>query len=556
MNMNPDFNDRDFSDKELFDAFGAGGTPIEPSAAHVNALRMKLREKTKRCGKRLDSDSVPFTSVVRTNNRAKRFSQMVAIAAILLAVILASRLFVGTAAASLKSALDATRQSVWIHASTTVKRVDGAVELESWCSPVRRVSAFRSSQLLHFIDYVEGIQSSYSDKTDTVFRWRADPSGEEIGRTFMNALLANGDLGSSFPMHLVSSVKRMKVESQSKEQVRYSFDLKLKAMPKVGWETIVTVEPDTGRMVSWEESHSDGTRVLTRFDYPALGPSDIYALGAKPEAKVVDRVASSDIVALAKEFQDQVYRFDDYEALVIDLAETKQGVIVDKPLLRLIRKKANHFSVDLLSSTDASLSVPNDVDMVWWKSHRDRFGSVTLAKCDGETCTLYPYQPAQPTHYPDLQPIKELTSMPVISVKTSRGKTTIPIWPGLWPEYACRPFLVTSDPTVRFEIDPEGTDGPENTLRIRLIAPDSPFSKERASYWLSLDPHGCVVKSLLFQPSFERIGMGAEEKMTTNEFSHFAFSAKGIAFATQKISSEQNSSVRIKRRFLVDFDSF
>ena len=144
--------------------------------------------------------------------------------------------------------------------------------------------------------------------------------------------------------------------------------------------------------------------------------------------------------------------------------------------------------------------------------------------------------------------------MPVFRVKNARGTSTIPIWPGLWPEYACRPFLVTSDPTVRFEIDPEGADGPVNTLRIRLITPDSLFSKERANYWLSLEPHGCVVKSVLTQPIFERIG--AEEKTISSEYSHFTISPKGIAFATQRVSIELSSSVRIKRRYLVDFDSF
>ena len=551
MNMNSNFND-----KELIDAFQAAVTPVEPTAEHVNGLRLKLQEKTNRLGERRDSSDVLVASAIRTHNRTRYYSQMVAIAGIVLAVFLVSRLLTGTAAANLKSALDATRQSVWIHASTTVKRVDDAVELESWCSPVRRISAFRSTQLVHFVDYAEGIQSSYSEKTDTVFRWRADPSSEEIGRTFMNALLANGDLSSSFPMHLVSSVKKTRVKSPSKEQVRYSFDLKLKAMPKVSWETIITVESDTERMVSWEESHADGTQVFTRFDYPAVGPSDIYAIGARLEAKVVDRVASSDIVALAKEFQDQVYRFDDYEALVIDQAETKQGVNVDKPLLRLIRREANRFSVEVLTSTDDSVSIPDEPDILWWKSHRDRFNSVVLAKCDGETCTLHPYQVPQPSPYSDLHPIKELTSMPVISVKNARGTTTIPIWPGLWPEYACRPFLATSDPTVRFEIDPEGTDGPKNTLRIRLVAPDSAFSNERANYWLSLESHGCVVKSVLTQPIFERIGKGAADKTISSEYSHFAVSPKGIAFATQRVSSEPNSSVRIKRRYLVDFDSF
>lgn len=538
----------EFEDRELKDTLGGEAQPLEASSVHINQLRLKLRANTRPSDPQTRGPSqLGFKGMLVV-------TRIAAIAVALLFVFLAIQNSTSTATASLRSVLDITRRHVWIHSSTTVTHAGETVEREAWCAPLQRITAYRSPKMLHFIDYAEGVQSSYSEDTDTVFRWRAEMNSEEIGRAFIGALLSSGDLSSSFPYHHVSAVQKMNIVEDGVSKVLYSFQLELKSAPKVHWETLIRVNPSNELIETWEEIHSNGTRVLTRFDYPSEGPTDIFALGANREAKVIDRVASSDVVELSKEFQYQVHNFDDYEALVVDRFIAQDGETPVKPLLRRIRRQGKNFSVDLLQPVASNYAVPEVVDLPWWKSNRSQFGSTPLATCDGDTCTIYPSDHSTPYSDVEMPWSNKLTTLPVIAVKNAAGMTTIPIWPSLWPEYACRPFLVTTDPCVRFDIDPTGTDGPPNTMRIRLSAPDSPFAKERATYWLALDETRCVLRSNVALPSFDCLSNGPTEKLVINDYSGFQKSPSGIAYATQRISSDANSPKRVQRTFVVDFD--
>ena len=534
----------EFDDNDLKDALGDGALPPAPSSTHINRLRLRIRDCTKQ------SRTTHKTSFVA---RSKTLVLIrVALVAGLIFVLFAIQNFSGTAAANLRTALDVTRRHVWIHSSTTITHEGETIELESWCAPDKRITAFRSPQMLHFIDYGGGIQSSYSEKSDTIFRWRAEMSGEEMGRSFINALLSQGDIKSSFPCHKVSAVENSTILEDGISKTQFTFQLELKTAPQVHWETLIRVNPTSDLIDTWEEIHSDGTRVLTRFDYPPDGPTDIFALGADRNATVIDRVASSDIVQLSREFQEQVHNFDNYEALVVDRPiDSDAGV---EPLMRLIRRQGTRFSVDLLQAADLDLIVPKDVDIAWWKYNRQQFRSFPLATCDGDTCTIYPSNTSPLYAGMEMPWSSKVTTIPVIAVKNTTGETTVPVWPSLWPEYACRPFLVTTNPTLRFEIDPTGTDGPPNTQRVRLVAPDSPFSKECANYWLADDQTRCVLKSIVAIPKFDCLSKSPSEKIVVSEFSRFQKSPKGYAFATERVSSDAGSQVRFKRTFVVDFD--
>ncbi len=246
----------------------------------------------------------------------------------------------------------------------------------------------------------------------------------------------------------------------------------------------------------------------------------------------------------------------DYEALVIDRLLLEGGTTIGAPLLRRLTRSGKQYRVDLLTAMNPDFSLPNDADLVWWRDHRDQFDTTPLADCDGESCKLYLVDDARLDIATEMTPrVKELTTIPAVAVKHSSGATTIPIWPTIWPEYACRPMLLTSDPTLRFDVDPTGADGPPNTLRIRLITPDSPFSKERASYWLSLDDDYCVVESTVMQPSFESFSVGPFEKDATTSFTEYQESPSGIHFATQRIVGDTTRSTTRQITFIVSFAS-
>jgi hypothetical protein len=571
--------DSDFTDEELREALRTDSELPTPSAEHVAQLRSTLLAQATPSVKpnttpsatpcatacvniEANTDAVTDAAVVLRpsasgghQRRLRWLIQLVSTAAVVAMVLLASRGLVGTASANLKSALDATRRSVWIHATTTVNQEGETMQFESWCSPQQRITAFRSPALLHFVDYQAGIQTSYSEQTDSIMRWRADARAEEFGRAFLNALLTDGDLQASFPFHQVSAVSKQTLEAQGQTQLRYAFRTELKSQPSVHWETTVKVDSDSQRIHSWEEIHSGGTHIVTRFDYPDAGPSDIYALGARREATVVDRVASSDVVEMAREFQHQVYSFEDYEALVVDQAMDSTGVTTGSVLLRQVRRAGERFSVHLLTANDGDLSLPETVDLAWWNSQRHRFTATPLAECDGEQCTLYAVDDDSLDVAMDMQPrVEQATEFPVVRVKNASGTATIPIWPSIWPEYACRPMLITTDPSLRFDIDPTGSDGPANSLRLRLLTEGSPFAKERASYWLSLDHNRCLLKSIVVQPDFANLALFPNQKTIVSQYGAFRRSPSGIAFATERLLSELGSPTSLKRTFVVDFE--
>ena len=532
-----------FTDEELSEALTQTDESMEPSAVHFNSLRLKLRQEA--TAQNVGIHEGLFSRLWHFDSRTNVFTKWLAVAAAVLVLFFATRIYVGTASASFKSALDATRRSGWIHSSTLVVHSNDTLQFESWCAPALRLAAFRSTHMLHFINYEEGTQSSYTDKSKSVFRWRADMNGEEIGRTFINALLSNGNLSQSYPWHNVSDVKRTVMEVAGIQKTQYSFQLELKSKPDIRWETVVQADPDTGLIDSWEEKHANGTRVLTHVDYPTTGPRNIYELGASRDAAIVDRVASSDVVALSKEFQEQVYNFDDYQGLVIDRSVDDKNVPLGEPLLRLIRRDGKRFSVELLQPVSNEFRIPDTIDWSWWESNQQSFNRSPLATCDGDKCTLLPVENASTEGEPDFPRLREPTTIPVMTVKRESGlTTTIPVWPSLWPEYACRPFMMTTDPTVRIEIDAAGTDGPPETLRVRLLTPDHPFSTERASYWIAIAGHRCVSKSVLASAD---IG-----ETIVNEFLNFQTSPKGIGFAAVRISKSPGQP-RMQRTYVVSF---
>ena len=548
-----------FTDNELADAFRAEAGDIDPSASHIENLRERLllqtilspvlHEQNQRTSGHVTSASVA------TKQRLGLTIKLASIAAMIAILIIALRPLAGTAAADFRSALDATRHEAWIHTKTTVEYLGESNESESWCSPQQRIAAFRSPQLMHFVNYAEGVQWNYSERATAIYHWRADTNFENVGRTIVHALLTDGDLASAFPIHKVSKVEKSNIDFNGQSRVQYLFGLTLKHDAAIHSHAIVQVDRGSGRIVSWDETHAGGMQIVTKFDYPASGPRDIYELGADENAIVVDRVASSDVVELAEQFQHQVYNFGDYEALVIDQRQADDATPGGAPLFRRLWRSGKKFRVELLTAIEPDFNIPADADLSWWRANKTQLEATLLADCNGETCTLFAVDDPRLEIASEMSPrIKQQTTVPVLSVNNSTGSTTIPIWPSLWPEYACRPMLMTSDPTLHFDIDPAGTNGPPNTLRLRLLTPDSPFTKERASYWLSLNNDHCVIKSSFIQADFEGTTIAPVEKHVHYEYSNDDKSPAGITFATRRVVSESNGTRKRMTRYVVNFD--
>ncbi len=259
----------------------------EPSEEHCEALRKKIMACT---FEQVQVNALTAASGASKASRAHfplRLSLVVS-ASILLCCLLTVSAFMRNADASLRSSLDATRSAEWIHGMTTVKHAGVTSVAESWCSPIDRLFAFQSPQLLLMVNYTKGVQASYSEGQGKIIQWPVDQRSENLGRAFVVALLNDGDIKSSMPLHTVSEVRKSVGSSVSSSIVEYTFQVQDKGNPSIRWETRVSTAPETGRIVLWEDKHVGGMTVTTRFEYPAAGPRDIYQMGAPRDAEVFE----------------------------------------------------------------------------------------------------------------------------------------------------------------------------------------------------------------------------------------------------------------------------
>lgn len=298
-----DHIDESFSDEELSEAFDLDAP--EPTDEHIEQIRGQiLRHTSSSLLSRQTTVGTGEPKIAR-RHRVRIPLSLASVSAVVLVALLLARPFVKDAAAGLQDSLKATRQALWIHGSTTIKHGDKTVVAESWCSPAERIVALRSPQMLHFVDYEKGMQSSYMEQHEKIFQWRTEPSAEGFGRQFVYALLNDQDLELSFPLHEVSEVAKTEIDAGGQSRTEYSFHVQMEKHPEVRWETSIQTAPSSGRIVLWQDHHANGMQVTVEFDYPDDGPGDIFELGAPPTAEVVN-IATPESDLFGKQRFDQV----------------------------------------------------------------------------------------------------------------------------------------------------------------------------------------------------------------------------------------------------------
>ena len=65
----------------------------------------------------------------------------------------------------------------------------------------------------------------------------------------------------------------------------------MEATPKAIESTLsrarIQTDPNSGRIVFWEDRHANGMQVMVKLDYPNDGPRDIFEMGAPSTAEVI-----------------------------------------------------------------------------------------------------------------------------------------------------------------------------------------------------------------------------------------------------------------------------
>jgi hypothetical protein len=277
-------NAEDFSEADLRAAYVRVPDAESPSAAHLEELRRELLSRTVQISDRTKfADEKP--SVSKPWRRLSWLS-MATVVAVCVIAFLVSNPDQNGAITSFRQVLFETGRHPWVHGQTRVEFEANVHEFETWFSPSERLAAMRSPQVIQHTDFSTGRQVTFDRNSQQLTQGMANPHSEDFGRALILAILHDGDLQGAMPFHRVSDLRKLEVREDGVRLLRYQFQVAWRSNAAVGWETTVWVDVESQLIRSWEERHSNGTTVVTRFDYPADGPRDVHALGVPQEVMI------------------------------------------------------------------------------------------------------------------------------------------------------------------------------------------------------------------------------------------------------------------------------
>ena len=224
-----------------------------------------------------------------------------------------------------------------------------------------------------------GVASKYDSKTNRIYKTRVDTASDEMpsGGSFIDALMNESTAVTMFPSYKVSKPSTTKTVVDGHDVVEYSFRLQHVTMPNVSRRVVVRLDAESGLMSNWEETFSNGSRSLTKFEYPSSGPVDIHAMDVPRDAEVVDRIANSDVTKIADKLRIGRTSFDDYDMIFVEHVEGQDfsptqsyGLYV-----RRVRRHGNQYRVDSLLRAKPEVVSPGAGTAMkqWWLEHRDDF---------------------------------------------------------------------------------------------------------------------------------------------------------------------------------------
>ena len=216
--------------------------------------------------------------------------------------------------------IEAMKKKPWVHLSTTTVE-SGEMTFEQWYgleSGIKASKNYREKRLL-YINTQENSEYTYNEKNGTILFSKVDESVRP--RDYVpNSALALVESMMKYIDEYASEVTRETVirdnrevelitatGSRNKESIFHTIEmtrdvqenllLSVKTDYKDPPESVLSKGPEEVAQ-SWKRSRTD---VITKYDYPASGPSSIYDLGAPENAKIV-------ISSLPSEIQEMIER--------------------------------------------------------------------------------------------------------------------------------------------------------------------------------------------------------------------------------------------------------
>ena len=501
------------------------------------------------------------------SRRGLRIGAWLTVAASVIAVAVTS---VTTPSLSMAQVVSNTLAQHWVHGTMTWysapsgqhdDRADDDQEIakspvitETWIAASRGILVAKLSDRIIFEDRSANVFVNYKIGSPTAIQTlpvSRDVQTVAQGQSLLDRLQSLHEGGQSEHGFVVKDVTRNRSVADGQSVLEFSFRLVQPGNEANSRDMKLTMMEKDQLVETLEESYHDGSRSVTRFDYPASGPTDLHAAGVPADVRIIDRRASTDVRQLESTWTKARVEFDNYDAVFVQVPDglphsVFTGLNAD---IKRIRRDGSRYRVDMLLRPMSGVVPPTDDTNMdeWWRANRDQFWSVPILICDGSTVTYYSMVDGRLRNDgpPNLD-VRIVNQHPVHGSGVDRPVA----WPHLMPEYSCRPHLWTSDVKRLFEYSLSPDDGTDESVRLIVTQPDETMTAERHRY--SLDPSRGFCVNEVIQPVFQPNSHDVAYVDTEKSFD-FEQSPSGFWYPTRVERMTSEASQLQVRTFHVDF---
>jgi hypothetical protein len=428
-----------------------------------------------------------------------------------LLVALAGTIFwqAGNPSTSWAEVVKAMQMKPWIHAETTVPAPGPeikSIKSEFWFSQKHAVFAQSGyacdkyyDRKLHFID-------EYQPETKSILRTSVISSSfENTMFTDMEAMFENLLNGDSPFASVTQQIPGSEMVEQTQTDIEVSgrklieYRLKLRHI-REGQELaplIIIFHVDRSTNLPTEmifnRSGKEGSidKLVYKFDYPAEGPTDIYALGVPLSAKRIDRTVKPELNQLLDAVAKARNDFDPYEAVVIvGTVPVKQMITFQHIWRNGLKFRAESAYITKKDSVaDLPLKPVDNLD--WCRKYLDKYEHQPIAVCDGKIVYVPEWEKTKAIWENPNVKVKELYKWKEFMRESSFGKGIIMARPtkarDYFVEFYAYPFMQSPRDDLEVEIKPAGPDDPPGTILIEEKFSTKDDHSERAERFL-VDP--------------------------------------------------------------------
>ena len=288
--------------------------------------------------KRSPIGSLPRSS---TNSKPIRSRLLVALmSTAALVAILSGLQFLPTANALEKIAKALTKVQC-IKATTVIDNE----KTERWLTPSRNQTAFRVDQEIKFVDSSAATLTTYDLRTKELVRSLL-PEGRNSAMLveLVESLAATGR-GDAPKTIRGMAIQSARIDSTGVHRVLH-LDL-LSHDDAMNGTAKITLQDNSDLPVHGVVNFSRGDmaqQIETTWEYPPIGPVDIFELGVPPGTPLIDRIPTPAVKQLVADIYKGRLQFDDYRAVVFN---TNSETLLDIGTydVSLVSKKANRLVV-------------------------------------------------------------------------------------------------------------------------------------------------------------------------------------------------------------------